>query len=39
MTNAIDGMKIFNRGFKFHNATHADTVKEYEVWLDNVVQQ
>ena len=24
-------MKIFNFGFKIQNATHADTVKQYEV--------
>ena len=31
----------FNFGFKIQNATHADTVKQYEVllWLDNLVQQ
>ena len=27
MKNAIDGMIIFNCGFKFQNATHVDTVK------------
>ena len=39
MNYVIDGMTIFNCGFKFQNATHADTVKQYEVWLDNLVQQ
>ena len=39
MNDAIDGMKIFNCGFKFQNTSHADTVKQYEVWLDNLVQQ
>ena len=29
--DAIDGMT--------ENATRADTVKQYEVWLDNLVQQ
>ena len=37
INNAIDG--IFNCKFKFHNAIHADTVKQYEIWLDNLVQQ
>ena len=37
--DAIDGMKIFNCGFKFQNSTHADAVQEYEVWPDNLVQQ
>ena len=36
---AIDGMTIFNCGFNFQNATHPDSVKQYEVWLDNLVQQ
>ena len=39
MNGAIDGMTIFICGFKFQNATHADTVKQYEAWLDNLVQQ
>ena len=39
VNDAIDGMTIFNCGFKFQNATHADTVKQYEVWLNNLVQQ
>ena len=39
MNDAIDGMTIFNCGFKFQNASHVDTVKQYEVWLDNLVQQ
>ena len=29
-------MTIFNYGFKFQNATHADTIKQYEVWPDNL---
>ena len=39
MNDAIDGMTIFNYGFEFQNATHVDIVKQYEVWLDNLVQQ
>ena len=39
MNDATDGMTIFNCGFKCQNATHADSVKEYEVWLNNLVQQ
>ena len=39
MNDAIDGITIFNCEFKFQNATHADTVKEDEVWPDNLVQQ
>ena len=39
MNDAIDGVTIFNCGFKFQNATYADTVKQYEVWPDNLVQQ
>ena len=39
MNNAIDGMTNFNYGFKFQNATCADTVKQCEVWLNNLVQQ
>ena len=35
--DAIDGMAIFNCGLKFQNSTQADTVKHYEVWLDNLV--
>ena len=31
MNNAIDGMTTFNCGFKFQNATHADTVKQSKV--------
>ena len=38
LNDAIDGMTIFNCGFKFQNITHADTVKENEVWVDNLVQ-
>ena len=34
-SNAIDGITNFNCGFKFQN---ADTVKQYEVWSDNLVQ-
>ena len=30
--DAIDGMTIFNGEFKFQNATHADTVKQYELY-------
>ena len=37
MNNAIDGITTFNCGFKFQNATCADIVKQYEVWLDNLV--
>ena len=37
VNNAIDGTTIFNCGFKFQNATHVDTVKEYEVWPDYLV--
>ena len=37
---AIDGIyDNFNGEFKFQNVTHANTVKQYEVWLDNLVQQ
>ena len=39
MNDAIDGMTIFNCGYKFHNALHLDSVKQYEVWPDNLVQQ
>ena len=39
MNNTIDGMIVFNCGFKFQNATLVDTVKDYEVWPDIVVQQ
>ena len=28
---AIDGITIFIYGFKFQNATHVDTIKQYEV--------
>ena len=38
-SDAIDGMTIFNCGFKFQNSTHAGIVKQCEVWLNNVVQQ
>ena len=38
-SDAIDGMTIFNCVFKFQNSTHADTVKQYEVWPENLVQQ
>ena len=27
--DAIDGITTFNCGFKLHNTTHADTVKQY----------
>ena len=38
MTNdTVDGIKIFNCGFKFQNSTHVDIVKQYEVWLDDLV--
>ena len=39
VNDAVDGMTILNCGFKLQNATYVDTVKEYEVWLDNLVQQ
>ena len=39
MNDAIDGMTNFNCGFKFQNATHVDTVKQYEVWPENLIQQ
>ena len=39
VNNVINGMTIFNCGFKLQNGTQADTVKKYEVWLDNLVQQ
>ena len=39
VNHAIDGMTIVNCVFKFRNATHVDTVKEYKVWPDNLVQQ
>ena len=32
-------MTNFNFGFKFQNATHVDTVKQYEGWPDSLVQQ
>ena len=31
VNDAIDGMSIFNCEFKFQNATHVDTVKQYEI--------
>ena len=33
MNNTIDGMTTFNCGFKIQHATHADTVKQYEVCM------
>ena len=39
INDAIDGMTIFNGGFKFQNATHVDTVKKYEVQPYSLVQQ
>ena len=33
-----DHMTIFNCGFKFQNATYVNTIKQYEVWLDNLGQ-
>ena len=35
----IDHMTICNYGFKFQNDTYVNTVKQYEVWLDNLGQQ
>ena len=32
-------MNIFHYGFEFQNATNVDTVKQYEVWPDDLVQQ
>ena len=37
--DAIQDITIFNCEFKFQNTIHAHTVKQYEVWLDNLVQQ
>ena len=31
MNDAINGMTIFHCGLKFQNATHVDTIKQYEV--------
>ena len=39
MNNTIDGMTFFNCEFKFQNVTYVNTVKQYEVWPDNLVQQ
>ena len=41
MNDAIYVMIILIVSFKFQNATHVDTVKQYayEVWPDNLVQQ
>ena len=39
MNYAKNDMTIFNCSFKFQNATHADTVKQNEVWPNNLVQQ
>ena len=39
VNDAMDGMNIFNGVFKFHDVTNADTVKEDEVWLDNLLEQ
>ena len=39
MNDTVDGMNIFNCGFEFQNATCVDTVKQYEVWSNNLVQQ
>ena len=36
MNDVIDGI---NCRFKFQNAVHVDTVKQYELWLDDLVQQ
>ena len=36
MNNTVNGMNILN--FKML-AMHAETVKQYKVWLDNLVQQ
>ena len=38
MNNAVDDMNIFNCGFEFY-IIRSDTVKQYEVWPDNLVQQ
>ena len=37
-TDAVDGMNI-NCGFKFQNTTNMGTVKQYEAWPDDLVQQ
>ena len=39
MNDTIYGMTNFNCEFKFQNATHVDTVKQYEVWPENLIQQ
>ena len=39
MNDAIDGMKILIAGLISRNAMHVDIVKQYEVWLDNLIQQ
>ena len=36
--DTVDGMKICNYGFEFQNATHAENVKQYKAWLDDLVQ-
>ena len=38
MKDGIDGVTIFNCGFKFQNAKHVDSVKQHEIWPDNLVQ-
>ena len=39
MNDVIDGITIFNCRFKFQNAIHVDTIKQYELWLGDLVQQ
>ena len=36
--DTIDGMNIYNCGFEFQNATHVENVKQYKVWLHDLVQ-
>ena len=36
--NAVNGVNIFNCEFELKNATHVDSIKQYEVWLDILVQ-
>ena len=37
--NTVNGMHICNCGFEFQYSIHVDTVKQYKVSLDDIVQQ
>ena len=37
--DTVDCMNFFNCGFEFQNAIHADTVKQYDIWSDDLVRQ